>query len=356
MNEPRLYRALEALPGLHAADAADAWQQVLTRSPICSALHFSLGGLKLRLEVVGEALARRLFSALRHREIAAPAHSDLNLHVWDARAAGLPFPSLAMQRLHEENEQGLLRHLSDSRHLALRDSWLGLRAAIDDHKGAAWIAYDDDALIPEFEHTAPLRNVLQLLMSSRGWHLMHAAMIGKGERALLLAGAGGSGKSTTACTALLAGWGYGADDLCLFNETSTAVESLYQTVKLREGGLARLDEMRGLLHEYDECEERKAYLFVSQQWPERVLRNAQVSALLVPVVVDADASSLAPLDWRQGLAAVLPWTRRTVRTCGPRSQVALMAALRRYPVYSLRLGRHRDSVLATLDQALQLTP
>lgn len=342
---------LRRLPEAHAADVAAAWQQALEKGTPRQELLLELAGLRLHLTVLGDPLAERLLPSLRHRQTTAPGPADLRLRIWDATATGVPYPAPDAPQLCDVVQFGRRQLLSDARHSALVDHWLGLQAFTDGN-GEAWAAYADAGALPEFEGTAPLRNLLQVLLSGHGWHLMHAAMIGRGDRALLLAGPGGSGKSTTACAALLAGWQYGADDLLLFDETGDRVESLYQTVKLRDGGHARLQSALPALRHYRECGEGKAFLYVDEHWSGRLLPRARPVAVLVPQIVDAEGSELRSLDWRHGVEAVLPWTRRALPTLGQRSQLALLACLRRWPVYQLRLGRDPDGILVTLQQAL----
>lgn len=344
---------LKPLPALHRQDVSAAWNAVLERDCTLQEIHLQLGGNRLALTVVGEQLAARLFPALAHRRIAADAPADLQINIWDSAITGIPWPDMGPQGLVEENEIGLRPFFSDEQHAACADRWLGFAALYERSSRTAWAAYADATLIPEFENTSPLRSLFQLLLADRGWHLLHAAMVGRDGRALLLTGPGGSGKSTTACAALLAGWQYGADDLVLFSESGVQVESLYQTVKLRDGGRARLPaEALAGLHRYDESGEAKAYLFVDQHWPSQLLRSARLAAVLVPEIVDAKESTLEPLDWRQALSVALPWTRKSVRTFGRQSQLVLLGQLRRWPLYRLRLGRDPAGVLRALEQAL----
>ena len=72
-------------------------------------------------------------------------------------------------------------------------------------------------MLPFYEKAAPMRMIFHHLAQSQGWSLVHSASIGLDNKGILLIGAGGSGKTTTALSAALAGFFYLGDDYVLLN-------------------------------------------------------------------------------------------------------------------------------------------
>lgn len=106
-------------------------------------------------------------------------------------------------------------------------------------RGIQWMR--DAASLPAWDGGSPLRNFMHWHFASRGRGLVHAGSLVLGERALLLAGPGGSGKSGT----VLAGIGHGlrtaGDDYVLVSPgPDITVQALFNTLKQDPAGFERL--------------------------------------------------------------------------------------------------------------------
>jgi hypothetical protein len=86
---------------------------------------------------------------------------------------------------------------------------------LDRARGLGFYWTEDVAAIPDYEHCAPLRKLLAWWMSSRGHQVVHAAAVGRDDGGVLIAGRGGSGKSTTALACLDSDLRFAGDDCCL---------------------------------------------------------------------------------------------------------------------------------------------
>ena len=63
-----------------------------------------------------------------------------------------------------------------------------------------------------YERGKPFRVLLSVWLHDRGVQVVHAALVARGDRGVLLPGRGGAGKTTSALTCLLAGFRYLGDD------------------------------------------------------------------------------------------------------------------------------------------------
>lgn len=82
-----------------------------------------------------------------------------------------------------------------------------------------------------------------LLIAGAGDLAFHGAAFGLGERAIVITGPGGSGKSTLTAAALSSGWPVLTDDLCRLTITDevSSVHPGPAVVRLRDGSLSLLD-------------------------------------------------------------------------------------------------------------------
>ena len=115
-------------------------------------------------------------------------------------------PRMCVQIVVHEGDEGsagraTVRHLSpDDERLIVHSA--GSVAVCDPHRRSS-IAFVSTALAADADHfrTEVLEAITFALLAPSDRHPIHAAAIGRGDRALLLAGPSGSGKSTLACVA-----------------------------------------------------------------------------------------------------------------------------------------------------------
>lgn len=123
----------------------------------------------------------------------------------------------------------------------------GMTWIVDDATGTAmrWTATAAD--VPIWEANRPLRVALRWWGARHGAGLLHAAAVGRDGRALLLVGAGGAGKSTTAYSCLGRGLQVLGDDYCLVRPDehgSVTAFATYRLGNLGEGSLLMLPWLR----------------------------------------------------------------------------------------------------------------
>ena len=154
---------------------------------------------------------------------------------WDvfvtAGDQGTPPPSLVPNLI---NREMLLSDVGS--YYAL---WAGQHApalyAVDIERRRAlyWIAKADD--IPVSERTRPFLAIVQVILNSTPWMMVHAAAIAWRGRAALLTGPGRAGKTSLALAGLGAGWRYAGDDYVLVRTSGTPeVAPIYSTARLRD--------------------------------------------------------------------------------------------------------------------------
>ncbi|GAA2830322.1 hypothetical protein EDC40_10224 [Aminobacter aminovorans] len=203
---------------------------------------------------------------------------------------------------------------------------------------------------PPWEFGAPLRCFLHWEYAARGMRLTHAGTLGAGGRGVLLAGAGGAGKSGTVASGLLAGLDSVGDDYVLveFDGGRLVARPLFTTLKQDQSGFDRLGLAR-LLPDPGILNWQGKYQFrVQDLCPRGVARQLDIVALLVPQISGAAQSAITPLARKDALMALAP--SGIAQMPGEReSGFRFFGELtRRLPCYNLVLGTRGEEIAETI--------
>ncbi|MGH9553861.1 MAG: hypothetical protein ACRD3W_31070, partial [Terriglobales bacterium] len=235
--------------------------------------------LTVRLKFAGEHMVAPFIRAFEHLVTEPVADPDLTICIWDNPSNGdkvLLFPFN-----YDPEKTG--RHKCGSLHIGFEPYPPRISLYSPEKKLALfWIG--DIEKFPWYEQCRPLRNIIQWLARRQGLFMVHAACVGTKRGGIILTGPKGAGKSTAALSALNSDLGYLADDLCLLgleNQQPTAY-SLHTTGKL--DGFDRLPELEKHVHNQRRLEGEKAFFYIDECFPEKLLTETQVVAIVVPTV------------------------------------------------------------------------
>jgi hypothetical protein len=311
---------------------------------------FQLCAGLVRLRVAGDAFESHLTRALSHAaappEGSAPA---LRVSALDGRASragappAWPFPYADvrhLERLHVSADRRIYVRLDeDTRTWHVFDRRLG-RAAI-------WTR--DASQLPDWERSFPLRTLLNWLLAPSPWSLAHAAVVCARGRGLLLAGAGGSGKSTTTAAWLRLGLETLGDDFAAVTaEGEPRAQALFDTLKLDERSLAFFPELAGRADRAGLAQSGKARIHLSEALPGQLRSACRLAAIVVPRVVPGEDTRVQPLPKTAALRALVPSTVFLTRGAEIETSAKLGALVRRLPAWDLRIGGDPDQAARAL--------
>jgi hypothetical protein len=189
-------------------------------------------------------------------------------------------------------------------------------------------------------------------MERHGRQAVHAAAVGTRFGGVLLAGRGGSGKSSTALTCLGSELGYVGDDYCLIGlEAEPRVYSLYSSGKV---ALADRAHFLGLAPE--SSSDDKALFFIGRLRPDALLSECPVSAVVLPEVEAHRPTRLAPVTALTALRALAPSTIFQLSRSGEQAFRAIGRLVKHVPCFRLELGPDRSSIPAVLAALLPRGP
>jgi hypothetical protein len=323
---------------------------------------YSIGGFTIRLRFAGDGLVSKLTRALAHLAIPATDSQALTICVWDSASTKTPLPLLVGSLVDLLKQKwwellGIRREIKRYDGQRIRTSFfLGpdILSVLDTQNniGVYWI--DDAERIPYWEHGSPFLSILSWWMELKNRQYVHAGAIGNHHGGILLAGKGGSGKSTTALTCLSTNFAYVSDDYSLLTETPMPyVYSLYNTAKLKgPHDLDRLPFLRDKITNVDRLPEEKAVIFLHEHYPEQIVGGFPVRAVVVPRVTGQAETRVRPLSPVQALKALAPSSLFQVPGSGQNKFRMLARLVKQVPCFELELGANIATIPPVIGQLL----
>jgi hypothetical protein len=235
----------------------------------------------------------------------------------------------------------------------------GLRAVYP-YQAGLWLAYDpatgralqlarDRRSLPVWDSGAPLRLPIHWAALEKGHRLVHAAVVGEGEKGILLAGPGGAGKSGTTLAAIAGGLNTVGDDYVMIELAQPPVAwPVYRLIKQDLAGIDRFPELRERLAGIVLNWQGKVELDPEEWFPGSMVPRMELRAVAIPTIVGGAVTRLEPLPRGKAIEIV---TRNTISQLpgDKRAAVSFFTALAtRMPAYRLLLSEDPVEIAATL--------
>lgn len=325
--------------------AAAALPTDLHEAPIAVAGHPAV------LRVVGGALAERLAAAFAPRLPDDHRAPVLEIELWDRSRTCMAFPppDTELDRTWSGIDQRLLISGGGRR---LRLETPGGVTLLDRGSGRIVGSRERAADLAVHETAQPVSELLVVWLHDRGIQRVHAAAVACGGEALVVAGPGGSGKSTFALACALGGWAYlGDDKIGLVEESDGAVRAfaLYASASADASLLTRHPELVA----HAAAGKPKSVVAMGRVPGVRLEASARVRAVLVPRVGgDARESTLSPISPAAALRSLAPSSLIQPFGAGRPGLELLARVVQTTPCFSLELGRDPAGILVAAETAL----
>jgi hypothetical protein len=315
--------------------------------------YYTIGGYAVRLRFAGSALVPFITPALEHLA-ASPdmIRADLTICLWDSVSTATSMPPPPWER-DDWVARGDVRGFSNARiHTAVSGD-VGAVSVLDetDNLGVYWIR--DACHVPTYERGAPLRAIIHWWMRQRGRLLVHAGAVGPQEGGVLLAGRGGSGKSTATLATLGCGWRYVGDDYCLLAPNGVPyVYSLYNSAKLNVTHLEQFPTLLPAISNHEELASEKALLYLYRHQPSSVISGLPVRVMLLPRVTGRPETVVTRAAPTAALRALAPSSLIQLPGAGQSEFLALADFVKRVPCYHLELGTELERIPESMMKVL----
>jgi len=321
---------------------------------------FEVAGEQLAIRCAGAGQTADLRRAFQHlKSNTRTGKPGLTISAWNNGVVPVgPFLESTLARLYENwsilcGPRGEVLEFNCDEIAVIYHPGPDVLSVLDRANGRAFYLLRDDSPLPFWELSSPFRHILHPWFATRGLQYTHAGAVGTAKGGVLLAGKGGSGKSTTSLLCASAGMLYVADDYCLTRASDGNVFSLYGTAKLKgTGDLERLPEMAGRSFNEDSFEHGgigKGTFNLSEFWPERMASGFPVRAILLPTVISKVESSLEPCSPADALLALAPSTLAQLPFSDASDSLRLAALADKVPAYRLFLGSDLAQIPAQIE-------
>jgi hypothetical protein len=336
--------------GHHSGPAAffETLHETFRQAESCAGLSversYRMARKHVRLRFAGTALVPALIPAFEHLSIDNDGKPDLTVCIWDAQSTGVNLPRPAWSgRVY--GPRGDVQGFNDER---FKTSYCFGAAALsmyDAHCRRAVYCTKDASQLPSWERGAPLRTVLHWGLRVYDLQLCHGAALGTPEGGVLLAGKGGSGKSTTALRCLQSELLYASDDYCVVQvKPSPYVHSLYNTAKVNADNVSRVPFLRSAISNWERLDTQKALMFLRQHYPEKLSVGFPIRAVMVPRVTGRVNTEVTPATSADAVGALALSTIRQLPGADHRSLETIKSVTDRVPCYYLELGTDLDQI------------
>lgn len=204
-------------------------------------------------------------------------------------------------------------------------------------KALLWIAQADN--IPFWEAAAPFKQLLQWFFTDTRMSMLHGGVVANSSCGAILAGPGGSGKSTTVAACLQAGMGVCGDDLIVVERSGINwfAHAAYDAVKLSPNDSLPAPP---ILEEapWRACGEKRLVRY-SDTSSDSFFRTTRLNALIHCMISGRATPRLAPISPSEMLMSLGPPTAFLLR--GRESHILRETGLlvRSLPCLRLELGK-----------------
>jgi hypothetical protein len=340
------------------------FEEAAARAPVFET-RLLVAGRPLRIRCMDGILSRQLCLALSHLRHEFSGDGDLTIHVWDGDAAGPPSNLLLssyLQTLYRDwtaccGTRGELRGFYSPGLPAFYMPGADVLNLVDTANRRAFFFKRDASPLPYWEPGSPFRAILHTWLSAAGLQFVHGGAVGESGGGVLLAGRGGSGKSTTTLLCLNAGMLYAGDDYCAVDYAApVCVHSLYNTVKLLPRDLERFPELVPRIWNPQSLVENspdKATFFLGDLAPDRMSAGFPLRAVLMPRVTAHTDTYLSPCGPAEALAAMAPSTVAQLPNSGQTDMERMAAIAAGLPTYTLHLGTDLSQIPDVVRSALR---
>jgi hypothetical protein len=317
-----------------------------------------LAGRDMTISVVGAALCDAVhpsFAHLADSAAAADPTAAASIRLWDCAATGVRPPAVPALADWVATGEGWRasshdggRYLCEKRPASLL--WL-------DRLEAQLVGcFADGRRLDCADRARPLQRIMSELCRSLEIQEIHAALVARQGRGLLIVGGGGRGKTTTSLDGLHGGLDFLGDDSVGIGEDGADGQQgycLYGSARVRPHQLARWPGFAGHWR-FPEPAEEKALLLPGRLMPARVTRSARIVAIAVPAVTGRGlhVARTSPLD---AFHALVHQSRDNRRFGLTKIEFARLARLTKaVPCYRLEVDEDPARVAGALGRLIDL--
>ena len=333
------------------AEFVEEAEGCFVRAAKAAGLHqrtFDLGGHRIEMQFAGRKLLNPMTRALAHCAARTDGPAELRVCFFDTESTGTAMVPPAWSP-DQYTGGGQIAGFCDERvETSYHVGW-DVFQCLDRERQVALYWTPSWRLLPWWEVSFPLRVILHWWLRDTELQPVHAAAVGNADGGVLIAGACGAGKSTTALSCLGSRLRYAGDDYTLAQvEPAPYVHCLYNSAKLDTEGLERLPHLAASVENRGRLDREKALLFLYESQPAALIGGFPVRAVVVPEVTGRRDTAVEPAAQSLAMLALGPTTTRHLPAARARTVAKLIRLTKSAGCYKLLAGTD----LAQIPEAL----
>jgi len=299
---------------------------------------FRIGDQVAVFRFAGRALEELLTPALAHLEVPPGAQPQLEIRFFDTYSTGVA-PPPPPWGADSYGIRGEIDGFNDARFRTVYQPGSDILLMLDRRRSEALYWISDHRKLPYWERSFPGRTIFHWWLEELPLQPVHAAAVGLPEGGVLITGASGSGKSTSALACLDSDLLYAGDDYVLVRHSpSPHVYSLYGTAKVEVQNLVRFPRMRDAVSNASRLESEKALVFLREFSPQKLITGFPLRAILVSRVTGRRDTELRRSTSAEGFRALAPTTLSHLPGAERQAFAKISALARSVPIYTLEAG------------------
>lgn len=308
----------------------EAW-----KSSLLLERYYSIAGQTIGVRFAHKNLMLRLAPALEHLINKKKRPPKLVIYVWEG-----PFPELERLSTPQSREGSSLwgRPRETDEIFAAHSRTTGIFTMLNKKSAVGLYHIESSKKFPQSESGAPFVKIFSWWFREQGFQLIHAGALATPEGAVLLAGKGGSGKSTAALSALASDLFYLSDDYCMVKTFPPYVYSLFCSGKLNRSDASKFPYLKGCAGSMRYPEDPKTIYFLNGIFPEKLVKHMPVRAIFLPTPAASKTSSIERTTAAAALRALAPSSLFQLPNPRREDFYDLVDFVKNLPCYVFRVG------------------
>lgn len=219
--------------------------------------------------------------------------------------------------------------------------------------GIQWMTAADGS--PLWDSGSPLRNFVQWRLGGKTASLLHGGTLALAECGVLLAGAGGAGKSSTVLAGIFGGLQSVGDDYVLVDSETLTARAIFDTLKQDEAGLRRIGQWDHAAIPKEANWQNKYQFYLPDVGAGALPASIALRAILLPKLTHGPTTTITPISAKEAFLALAPSGVTQIHCDRARLFSVAGQVSRKLPAYQLQLGTQPDEIVGVLRQFLEET-
>jgi len=313
-----------------------------------------LAGIKVRLKFSGSSLPPYILPAIE--QITADFSglpTACTIFVWDSFTTGIDLPR-APVKLTEIKFNGEITGFNNQRFKAVYLAPARMLCLLDLETNVGIVCMADVRILPGFEMACPLRCVFNGILKHHKISMVHTAAVGNADGAVLIAGHGGAGKSSTALRCLIGGLNYFGDDVCAISiiEQKPVVFSVYSSGKIHTKDLGKFANIKGTPINKKDIGYEKEIFFLGGAYKNYLPLHSNIKAVLIPDQSKGEIG-FSPVSPDSVLSVIWLSTAMLLPDTGSENFLRVASILQKVPFYRFHLGDRPEEIPGAVNQVIK---